>query len=243
MAAIIGRKPVLEALSAASEIEHIYISRGSKGGIIDEIRKSARKQKVKISEVPHQKLDQLAKRKNTQGVIAIKAAADYYDYDKLLDELASKKNALVLILDSVQDPHNVGAILRTAEAAKVDGIVLSAHNSAGITETVEKVSAGAVSHLKIVKAPNLVNLINDLKRCGFWIYGASLENAENYTSIDFTVSTALILGNEEKGIRRLTAANCDGLVKIPMKGKIQSLNVSVSAGILLFEVVRQRTLR
>ena len=137
-------------------------------------------------------------------------------------------------------PHNVGAILRSAECSGVNGIIITKHHSATITSTVTKVSAGATEHLKICQANNLSQTIDELKEKGFWIVGSSLENAKNYTEVDYKIPIALIVGNEEKGIRKLTASKCDFLVKIPMSGKIQSLNVSVATGIILFEILRQR---
>ena len=148
---------------------------------------------------------------------------------------------LILILDSIQDTHNVGAILRSAECSGVDGIIITKHNSAPINETVFKTSAGAVEHVKICPVNNLAQSIKELKEKGYWIIGSSLENSKPYTEVDYKIPIALIVGNEEKGIRKLTADNCDILVRIPMKGKIQSLNVSVAAGILLFEILRQRS--
>lgn len=148
---------------------------------------------------------------------------------------------LILILDSIQDTHNVGAILRSAECSGVDGIIITKHNSAPINETVFKTSAGAVEHVKICPVNNLVQAIEELKENGYWIVGSSLDNSTPYTEVDYKMPVALIVGNEEKGIRKLTADKCDILVRIPMKGKIQSLNVSVAAGILLFEIQRKRS--
>jgi len=145
-----------------------------------------------------------------------------------------------MILDSIQDTHNVGAILRTAECGGVNGIIVTKHDSAPINATVVKTSAGATEHVKIAKVNNLANTIEILKENGFWLVGSSLENSRPYTEIDYSVPIALIVGNEEKGIRKLTADKCDFLVQIPMTGKLQSLNVSVATGILLFEVLRQR---
>ncbi|MCE7954027.1 MAG: 23S rRNA (guanosine(2251)-2'-O)-methyltransferase RlmB, partial [Chlorobi bacterium CHB7] len=150
--------------------------------------------------------------------------------------------ALILILDEIQDPHNVGAILRSAECSGVNGVILTKHNSATITSTVVKVSAGATEHLNICQVNNLSQTIDELKKNGFWIVGSSFENSKNYNEVDYKIPIALIVGNEEKGIRKLTASKCDFLIKIPMSGKIQSLNVSVATGILLFEILRQRQL-
>ncbi len=148
---------------------------------------------------------------------------------------------LILILDSIQDTHNVGAILRSAECSGVDGVIITKHHSAPVNETVFKTSAGAAEHLKICQVNNLVHTIKQLKENGYWIIGSSLENSKPYSEVDYKLPVALIVGNEERGIRKLTAENCDILVRIPMKGKIQSLNVSVAAGILLFEILRQRS--
>ncbi|MCJ7650609.1 MAG: 23S rRNA (guanosine(2251)-2'-O)-methyltransferase RlmB, partial [Candidatus Lokiarchaeota archaeon] len=148
---------------------------------------------------------------------------------------------LLLILDSIQDTHNVGAILRTADCSGVSGIIITKHNSAPINETVVKTSAGATEHVKICQVNNLSQAIKELKDNGFWIVGSSLEGSKPYTEVDYKIPIAVIVGNEEKGIKKLTAENCDFLVYIPMKGKIQSLNVSVATGILLFEILRQRS--
>ena len=174
-------------------------------------------------------------------MIAFKSSQRYYELGELIEE--SKKSVLpfLLLLDSIQDPHNLGAILRTAECAGVDGVIVTTNQSSPITEIVEKISAGAVSYLKICKVNNLVNTIEQLKKDGFWIVGSHLTSeSKNYTDIDFKIPLAVVLGNEEKGIRKLVAENCDFLAKIPMNGKIDSLNVSVASGILLFEVLRQR---
>ncbi|MCU0344023.1 MAG: 23S rRNA (guanosine(2251)-2'-O)-methyltransferase RlmB [Ignavibacterium sp.] len=149
---------------------------------------------------------------------------------------------LLLILDSIQDTHNVGAILRSADCSGVDGIIITKNNSAPINETVVKTSAGASEHVKITLINNLAQTIDELKKKGFWVVGSYLEGAKDYTSVDYKMPIALIVGNEEKGIRKLTADKCDHLVRIPMKGKIQSLNVSVATGVLLFEILRQRSI-
>jgi len=152
----------------------------------------------------------------------------------------NKSFPLLLILDSIQDTHNVGAILRSADCSGVDGVIITKHNSAPINETVVKTSAGASEHVKIAQISNLAQTIDELKQNGFWIVGSYLEGAKDYTKVDYKIPIALIVGNEEKGIRKLTADKCDYLVRIPMKGKIQSLNVSVATGILLFEILTKK---
>ena len=238
---IIGRKPVLEALNAEEEIEQVYILYGQQGGIINAIRIAAKKRGIKCNQIPLERFKTYSPDKNAQGVIALKQDFKFSSLDEII--LAAKKTSLplILILDEIQDPHNVGAILRSAECSGVSGVILTKHNSATITSTVTKTSAGATEHLKICQVNNLSQAIDELKENGFWIVGSSLENAKNYTEVDYKIPIALIVGNEERGIRKLTANKCDFLVKIPMSGKIQSLNVSVATGILLFEILRQRT--
>ena len=237
---IAGRKPVLEAINSGEELEQVYILYGQKGSIIDAIRVAAKKRGIKINQIPQEKFRTLIQSKNTQGVAAIKPAYKFHSLDEIILESKSSSNPLILILDSIQDTHNVGAILRTAECSGVNGVIVTKHNSAPINATVVKTSAGATEHVKISQVNNLANAIDVLKENGFWIVGSSLENAKLYTEVDYTMPIALIVGNEEKGIRKLTAEKCDFLVKIHMAGKLQSLNVSVATGILLFEILRQR---
>ena len=237
---ILGRKPVLEAINSGEELEQIYFLYGQKGNIIDAIRVAAKKRGIKINQIPLEKFRILIQNTNAQGIAAIKPAYKFHSLDDIISGSKSSSNPLILILDSIQDTHNVGAILRTAECSGVNGIIVTKHNSAPINATVVKTSAGATEHVKIAQVNNLANTIKVLKDSGFWIVGSSLDDAKLYTEVDFTIPIALIVGNEEKGIRKLTADKCDFLVKIPMAGKLQSLNVSVATGILLFEVLRQR---
>jgi len=237
---IVGRKPVLEAINSGEELEQVYILNGQKGNIINVIRAAAKKRGIKCNQVPLEKFRALIQNTNAQGVAAIKPAYKFHSLDEIISEAKSSSNPLILILDSIQDTHNVGAILRSAECSGINGILITKHNSAPINATVVKTSAGATEHVKIAQVNNLANTIKVLKESGFWIVGSSLDNAKLYTEVDFTIPIALIVGNEEKGIRKLTADKCDFLVKIPMVGKLQSLNVSVAAGILLFDILRQR---
>jgi 23S rRNA (guanosine2251-2'-O)-methyltransferase len=240
MALIIGRKPVLEAINSGEELEQVYILHGQHGGIIDAIRISSKKRGIRCSEASSDKFRQITTNPNAQGVAAKKSHQKYFSLQEIIRSSQEKKYPLILILDSIQDTHNLGAILRTAECSGVDGVIITKYNSAPINETVVKTSAGATEHLKICMVDNLVNAIKELKENGFWIFGSYLANAKDYTLVDYKLPAAIVLGNEEKGIRKLVAENCDFLIKIPMLGKIQSLNVSVSAGIILFEVIRQR---
>lgn len=237
---IIGRKPVLEALEAGAEIQKIFIAHGQHGDVINKIINLARKERIKIVEISPSKLRDLEKGLNSQGVVALKIEYQFKSVDEILNAAKDKKYPLLLLLDQIQDPHNLGAIFRSAECAGVDGIIITTHQSATITETVEKSSAGAVSHLKICAVNNLNNVMKELKDKGYWIIGSSLDKSEEYNKVDYKMPVALVMGNEEKGIRKLVAQNCDILVRIPMMGKIQSLNVSVATGVLLFEISRQR---
>jgi len=221
-------------------VEQVYILFGQQGNIINAIRVAAKKRGIKCNQIPLERFRTYAPSQNAQGVIALKQDFKFSSLDEILSESKKTSLPLILILDEIQDPHNVGAILRSAECCGVNGIILTKHNSATITSTVTKTSAGATEHLKICQVNNLSQTIDELKEKGFWIVGSSLENAKNYTEVDYNIPIALIVGNEEKGIRKLTASKCDFLVKIPMTGKIQSLNVSVATGILLFEILRQR---
>ena len=230
----------MEALRTETQLEKIIIQFGQKGPAVNEIKTLAKKQKVRVSEIPPAKFNSILKGKNTQGIIALKSPQKEFSLEEIISVSKKNKFPFLLLLDSIQDPHNLGAILRTAECAGVDGVIATIHNSAPITETVEKTSAGALSHLKITKVSNLNQTIKNLKDEGFWIVGSTLENSKNYTEVDYQMPVALIMGNEEKGIRKLVADNCDFLVKIPMPGNLQSLNVSVAAGVLMFEIVRQR---
>ncbi len=242
MSLIIGRKPVLEALNSDEEVSQVFILFGQEGGIIEAIRVAAKKKGIKVNQVPFEKFRQITQSKIAQGVAASKSEQKYYDLYEIINE--SKKSAypLLLILDSIQDTHNVGAILRSADCSGVDGILITKHNSAPINETVVKTSAGASEHVKIAQINNLAQTIDELKQNGFWIVGSYLDGAKDYTTVDYKIPIAVIVGNEEKGIRKLTADKCDHLVFIPMKGKIQSLNVSVATGVLLFEILRQRSI-
>ena len=237
---IIGRKPVLEAINSGEELQQIYILFGQQGAIITAIRVAAKKRGIKCQEVPADKFRSVTKEANAQGVAAIKSEQKFFSLDDIISSTKNSQYPFIVILDEIQDTHNVGAILRTAECCGVDGVLITKRNSAPVNATVAKTSAGATEHVKICQVSNLAQGIKELKENGFWIVGSSLNDSKNYTEIDYKIPIALIVGNEEKGMRRLTAESCDFLVNIPMKGKIQSLNVSVAAGVLMFEILRQR---
>lgn len=241
MKLIIGRKPVLEALNSNSNISQVYILFGQKGGIIDAIIIAAKKRGIKVNQISLEKFRQISSDKNTQGVVALRSELRFYSLDEIISESKTKKYPVILILDSIQDPHNVGAIIRTTECCGIKSIITTLHNSAPINETVIKTSAGAIEHVKICQVHNLSNTIDELKKEGFWIIGSSLGNSKNYLEVDYKIPIAFIVGNEEKGLRKLTTEKCDFLVHLPMYGKIQSLNVSVATGIFLYEIIRQQS--
>lgn len=239
---IFGVLPVLESLRANSRrIEKILIADGAREHRISEIIDLAKQNNILWQKSPRENLAKLVEQgANFQGVVAFTASADYTDASGLLEEIAAKENSLTVILDGVEDPRNLGAILRVAECAGADGTFIPEHRAVGLTETVVKTSAGATEHLKIAKVKNLNRLIEQLKENNIWVVGASGDAKIDYTDWDWTQSSALIMGSEGKGLHRLVAENCDVLVKIPMYGKIESLNVSVATGVILFEAVRQR---
>lgn len=239
---IFGLLPVLEALRAEKRrIEKIVIADGANEKRLHEILQLAKQNGVMVNKVPRENLSRIVENgANHQGVVAFVAAADYYSADKLLAEIFQKENSLSVILDGVEDPRNLGAILRTVECTGADGVFIPERRAASLTETVAKSSAGATEYVKVAKVANLNRLIDELKKHNIWVIGASGDAEMNYTDWDWTQSSALVLGGEGKGLHRLTAEKCDVLVKIPMHGKIESLNVSVAAGVILFEAVRQR---
>ena len=241
--ATFGVLPVLEILRAGSRrIDRIIIADGVREQRLHEVFDLARTHGIRVDRMQRDKLDKLTGNANHQGVIAFSAAADYVDVDEILDASADHP-ALIVLLDGVEDPRNLGAILRSAECAGADGVIIPERRAVGLTETVAKSSAGAIEHVKVAKVANLNRMIEDLKRRSIWVVGANGDATMEHTAWDWTQPSALVLGAEGSGLHRLVAENCDTLVKIPMYGKIDSLNVSVAAGVILFEARRQRSLR
>jgi 23S rRNA (guanosine2251-2'-O)-methyltransferase len=241
-----GVAPVLEALRAGQRsIERITIAEGSRHHRLNELVEIARRSNVPLRYAPRVELINIVGAgANHQGVVAMVAAARYTDADELLEELASRVGTidtpLALALDGVEDPRNLGAILRTAECAGVQGIFVPERRAAGLTETVAKAAAGALEHVKVARVVNLNRLIESLKERNIWTVGTSADAPMLYTAWDWTQPTALFLGGEGAGLHRLVRERCDALVSIPLRGRIESLNVSVAAGIVLYEAVRQR---
>lgn len=234
---IIGRNPVREALRSGQPIDTVYVS--SSAGL-GEIRELAREAGAVVKTVTEQKLSQLAEGGVHQGVVAFGACAAYVSLEDLLEVSAKKGTAPFLIIcDGIEDPHNLGAIIRTAETAGADGIIIPKRRSAMLTPTVYKTSAGAASWLPVARVPNIGAAIDRLKEAGVWVYGTDM-NGSLYTETRFDGAVALVIGSEGNGISRLVKEKCDFLVKLPMLGRITSLNASVAAGIFMYEVVRQR---
>lgn len=238
---IYGVLPVLEALRADNRrIDKVLIAEGVREKRLTEIIDLCRERSIAWNRVPRNSfLRQLGPEVNHQGVIAFTASAEYADLDAALAK--ADDSALFVLLDGVEDPRNLGAIIRTAECAGADGIIIPERRAVGLTDTVAKCSAGAVEFLAVAKAPNLNNVIKTLKDNDIWVIGTSADASTSYTDWDWTQPSALVLGGEGSGLHRLVAENCDVLVNIPMYGKIDSLNVSVAAGVILFEARRQRS--
>jgi 23S rRNA (guanosine2251-2'-O)-methyltransferase len=237
---VYGVLPVLELLRSGSRrIDKIIVVEGARESRLAEILELARQQGIVVDREPRERLGHLLRSDvNHQGIAALTAAAAYTDPDEILQRSASPE--LLLLLDGVEDPRNFGAILRTADCAGVQGVFIPERRAVGITETVAKSSAGASEYVPVAKVPNLNRFIEHLKVRNIWVVGTAGDAEMNYTDWHWTRPSALVLGNEGSGIHRLVAENCDVLVKIPMYGKIQSLNVSVAAGVILFEARRQR---
>lgn len=242
---IVGRNPVIEHLQRGTQaVEKIWIAQGNTHSRIRYIVTMAEKAGVPIKRCARRELDRLEPSVPHQGVIAFVSSARYSDLSSILAKAErSERNALLVILDNIQDPRNLGAILRTAEAVNADAVIIPKNRAVGITAAVHKASAGASTYLPIVKVANIAHTIDTLKDRGIWVAGAAENASCLYTAADFSVPLCLVLGSEGKGIRRLVKEKCDYLVHLPMLGKIDSLNVSVAAGVLLYEVIRQRAVK
>ena len=236
-----GRNSVTELLKSGKDINKLYVQKGEKHGSINEIIKLAKQNKVVITELDRAKLDQMSESHNHQGVIAIVPPYEYCDVDEILEYAKSKNESpFILILDGIEDPHNLGSIIRTAECSGVHGIIIPKRRSVQVNATVNKTSAGAAQYVKVARVNNLTETIKYLKENDVWIYGTDIEGKCYYNEQKYNGGVAIVIGSEGFGMSRLVKENCDFLVKIPMVGKINSLNASVSAGILMYEVLNQR---
>jgi len=239
---ILGRNAVLEALDAGVAVDKVYIAKGDIDAALRHIASRAREAGAVVVEADRRKLDFMSMGQAHQGVLTIAAVKDYVDLEDILAHAAERgEPPLVVLCDALSDPHNLGAIIRTAEAAGAHGIVIPKRRSAGITPIVQKTSAGAVNHMPVARVPNLTAAIKTLQKAGLWIYGASMEGEKTLWETDLQGPMGLVIGSEGDGLGRLVAEHCDFLVRIPMAGKVSSLNASVSAALMLYEIVRQRT--
>lgn len=235
-----GRNAVAEALKADRSIDKIFIIDSKHDGPLKKIVSEARKKNIIVNFVNKDKLNDISVTKKHQGVIAYAAAYNYVDVKDIIQTAADKGEApFIIILDSIEDPHNLGAILRTANIAGVHGIIIPKRRAVGLTSTVAKTSAGAIEHTKVARVTNVARTIDELKKEGFWIACADMEGELMY-NVDLKGSLAIVIGNEGEGVSRNVKEKCDFIVKVPMKGEITSLNASVAAGILTYEALRQR---
>ena len=236
-----GRNAVLELLESDKDINKIYITKGELKGSINKIVAIANEKKVIIVQKDKKQMDMMAQTENYQGVIAVVPPYEYADVEDILD-VAKERNEdpFILILDGIEDTHNLGAIIRTAETAGVHGIIIPKRRAAQVNSTVSKVASGALQYMKIARVNNISDTISKLKDNGVWVCGTAIDAEKYYYDQSLTGPLAIVIGNEGKGISELVKRNCDFLVKIPMKGKVTSLNASVSTGIVVYEAVKQR---
>lgn len=230
---------MLEALRAGNRrIERILVADSARHGRLGEVFETARRANVPLRKEPRVALDRLSGNANHQGVIAIVAAARYADADAILESITPQ--TLLILLDGVEDPHNLGAILRTAECAAATAVIVPERRAAHLTEVVAKSSAGAIEYMPVARVTNLASFIEQLKRRNVWVVGLDADSKMSYDQYDYSGATALVFGGEGAGLHRLVRERCDVVVSVPMRGKITSLNVSVAVGVVLFEAVRQR---
>ena len=237
---ICGRNPVLEAIRSGREIDRLLVAHGVSGGSVTEIIAKCKAKGILIKEISPQKLDYYCYNANHQGVAVMFASQEYSTPEEIL-ELANSRGEkpFIIVCDEIEDPHNLGAIIRTAEACGVHGIIIPKRRSASLNATVAKSASGALEYMKVARVTNIPNTIDFLKSQGVWVFGADMDG-DDYVSVDLNCPCALVIGNEGKGIGQLTAKKCDQIISLPMCGKINSLNASVAAGVLMYEVVRKR---
>ena len=240
---ICGRNPVLEVVRSGREIDRLLVAHGVNGGSVTAIIAKCKAKGILIKEISPQKLDYYCGGANHQGVAVMVASQEYSTPEEIL-ELAKERGEkpFIIICDEIEDPHNLGAIIRSAEACGVHGIIIPKRRSASLNATVAKSASGALEYMKVARVTNIANTIDYLKENGVWVFGADMDG-DDYTKTDFDIPCALVIGNEGNGIGTLTAKKCDGIISLPMFGKINSLNASVAAGVLMYEVVRRRRIK
>ena len=236
-----GRNSVLELLESGKDINKIFIAKGERHGSINKIIAIAKEKGIIIVEKDKRQMDEMAQNQNYQGVIAIVPPFEYCEIEDIIDYAKEKNEGpFVLILDGIEDPHNLGSIIRTAETAGVHGVIIPKRRAAAVNSTVNKTSAGAVEHMHIARVTNISDAIQKLKDEGLWICGTDINTEKYYYDQDLTGPLGIVIGNEGNGMSEKVRKNCDFLVKIPMKGKVTSLNASVSTGIVIYEAVEQK---
>jgi 23S rRNA (guanosine2251-2'-O)-methyltransferase len=238
---LVGRKPILEALKAKTSIEQIVILQGTRGQVIEEICTLAEQSRIRVKEVAKHEFEALSEDMMTQGVIALLTSRTHADLQSILERIRSRGlPGFLLICDQIEDPQNLGALVRTAECAGVHGVIIPRHHASPVTHVVVKASAGATEHIPIAQVTNIVSTIEELKQEGYWVVGLSMEGERFFDEVDYTGHIAVVVGNEGRGIRRLVKEHCDHLVRIPLYGNIESLNASVAGALVMYEVARQR---
>ena len=236
-----GRNAVIEALRAGVTIDKIYIMKGETDATLGHIASSAREKGIVVVDADRRKLDGMSRTHSHQGVIALAAVREYVSVDDILAAAREKGEApLIVVCDELSDPHNLGAVIRTAECAGAHGVIIPKRRSAGLTAIVAKTSAGAVAHIPVARVPNIPSLLKQLKEEGVWVFGTAADGNTTLYSADLKGPAAIVIGSEGDGMGRLVSEQCDFRVSIPMKGHINSLNASAAAAILLYEAVRQR---
>ena len=238
MGIIYGKNPVLEAINANVTINKIYVQKNTKD--LNDVLSLAKQKRIVIAISDKQKLDKMCEGKNSQGIVASVTDFKYSDIDDILNYAKQKNESpFVIVLDKIEDPHNLGAIIRSAECLGAHGIIIPKRNATQVTDTVEKVAAGATSYVKVARVSNITDSIKRLQKEGLWVYGLDMEGATKIYDTKFDGAIAVVVGNEGKGLSRLVRENCDFIVNIPMEGKLNSLNASVSAAICMYEIKRQ----
>lgn len=236
-----GRHPILEALKSGRSINKLLVAEGVEGGSATEILAVARDKGVVVQRVPKAKLEAIAQSRNHQGMIAFLAAKEYVDLETIIEKaLHSERPGLIVVLDEIEDPYNFGSILRTSEGAGAHGVVIPKRRAVPLTATVAKASAGAIEHIPVARVANIGQALEKIKKSGIWVTGTDVNAPQLYTEADMNMPLAIVIGNEGKGLGDIVRKRCDFLVRLPMIGKVQSLNAGVAAGILLYEVLRQR---
>ena len=236
-----GRNPVLEALKSGREIDKIFVQSGEKNGSLKKIIAVAREKKIVVTETERRRLDAMSVTHSHQGVIAFAAAREYSTVEDILKSAADKgEQPFIVIADDLTDPHNLGSVIRTANAAGAHGVIIPKRNSVGLSPVVEKTSAGALEFTPVARVSNLASTIEFLKKKNIWVVGADMDGSETIYTHDFSGAVAIVVGSEGKGVSRLVREKCDFIVSIPMNGQINSLNASVAAALMMYEVVRTR---